>query len=130
MSGGEDLSRGPTPRTRHPDGDADDVRDTTQGPTPQIRRAFRLEDADEAAGEPALDRPTREDRGGSQDRLDDADLDRHAGRSDPDAPRWRCARPRVRRPAPTTTGVSRDLTMDIGDSAQRFTDRCSSGCHA
>jgi hypothetical protein len=75
QSGGEDLSRGPTPRTRHPEGGRDDVRDTTQGPTPEIRRAFRVEDADDrAAGEPGLDRPTREDRGGSQDRLDDADL--------------------------------------------------------
>ena len=65
-------SRGPTPQTRHPDGALADVRDTTQGPTPEIRRAMRA-DSDEdlaAAAEPGLDRRTRADLWGEQDRLD------------------------------------------------------------
>jgi hypothetical protein len=100
QSGGEDLSRGPTPRTRHPEGGRDDVRDTTQGPTPEIRRAFRVEDADDrAAGEPALDRPTREDRGGSQDRLDDADLTERRS-IDPGSPEVEVAGDGPARPAP------------------------------
>jgi hypothetical protein len=77
-SGGEDLSRGPTPQTRHIEGGVDDVRDTTQGPTPEIRRAFRLEEESEhAAGQPRLDPATRADVGGSQDRLEEADLAVH-----------------------------------------------------
>lgn len=77
-SGGEDLSRGPTPLTRHPEGGRDDVRDTTQGPTPEIRRLMRLEDeSDTAASQPALDRRTREDRGGPQDALDRSDIADH-----------------------------------------------------
>ena len=69
---GEDLSRGPTPETRHPDGAPDALRDTTQAPTPEIRRAIRAEAADAAAaGEPALDRRTRGDVAGGQDRRDD-----------------------------------------------------------
>jgi hypothetical protein len=69
---GEDLSRGPTPETRHPDGAPDALRDTTQAPTPEIRRAIRAgQDEDAAAGEPALDRRTRADVAGGQDRRDD-----------------------------------------------------------
>ena len=71
---GEDLSRGPTPETRHPagyvegrdlaeddsrrgeTGGLDDVRDTTQGPTPETRQAMRLTDDDSAAaGQPSAD---------------------------------------------------------------------------
>ena len=84
---GEDLSRGPTPETRHPaghvegrdfaEGDStrgetrgvDDIRDTTQGPTPETRQAMRLTDDDPAAaGQPSADRRTRGDGGGNQDR--------------------------------------------------------------
>lgn len=67
---GEDLSLGPTPQTRHPEGGRDDARDTTQGPTPEIRRAMRLGkgEAGTAAGEPASDRSTRHEGGGTQDR--------------------------------------------------------------
>lgn len=73
---GEDLSHGPTPQTRHPDGwvddgeravgrpeDAtggvDDIRDTTQGPTPETRRTLRAtkdEPGAPAAFEPHADR--------------------------------------------------------------------------
>lgn len=79
-SGGEDLSRGPTPLTRHPEGGRDDIRDTTQGPTPEIRRVMRLEEEDEgsaAASQPAADRRTREDRGGTQDALERGDIAEH-----------------------------------------------------
>jgi hypothetical protein len=83
---GEDLSRGPTPETRHPAGhvegrdvaeaDADrgetagmdDLEDTTQGPTPETRRTMRATDDDAAAaGQPGADRDTRADVGGNQD---------------------------------------------------------------
>lgn len=65
---GEDLSKGPTPRTRHPEGDLDDVEDTTQAPTPETRRAMRATNDDPAAaGQPATDPKTRADRGGDQD---------------------------------------------------------------
>jgi hypothetical protein len=84
---GEDLSRGPTPETRHPAGHVtgrdfaeddsvagetggfDDVSDTTQGPTPETRQVMRATDDDDAAaGEPGADRRTRADVGGNQDR--------------------------------------------------------------
>ncbi len=85
---GEDLSRGPTPETRHPaghvegrdfaeddsvvgeTGGVDDVSDTTQGPTPEIRQTMRATDDDDeaAAGQPSADRRTRADVGGNQDR--------------------------------------------------------------
>jgi ferritin-like metal-binding protein YciE len=73
---GEDLSRGPTPETRHPDagetGGDDDVRDTTQGPTPGTRRVMRAtEDDPAAAGQPDADLRTRADVGGNQDLGDD-----------------------------------------------------------
>jgi hypothetical protein len=71
---GEDLSRGPTPETRHPigweTGGLDDIRDTTQGPTPETRRTVRAASADPdaaAAGQPDADRRTRGDVGGNQD---------------------------------------------------------------
>jgi sporulation protein YlmC with PRC-barrel domain len=83
---GEDLSRGPTPQTRHPAGYAegrdvaerdsawgetggvDDVADTTQGPTPTTRQTMRATEEDvAAAGQPASDRATRGDVGGNQD---------------------------------------------------------------
>ena len=83
---GEDLSRGPTPETRHPaghvegkdfaerdheigeTGGADDVRDTTQGPTPETRQVMRATDDDDAAaGQPDADPRTRADVGGNQD---------------------------------------------------------------
>jgi hypothetical protein len=72
---GEDLSRGPTPQTRHTDDDiakgdpgVDDLRDTTQGPTPETRRTMRAtEDAPAAAGQPGSDPNTRGDVGGNQD---------------------------------------------------------------
>jgi hypothetical protein len=101
---GEDLSRGPTPETRHPaghtrgddfaergdrgeTGGADDVRDTTQGPTPETRRAMRMTDDDSAAAmQPSADRGTRADVGGNQD----TDLD--------------------------TRGRGRDAGMGMGDS--------------
>lgn len=68
---GEDLSLGPTAQTRHPHGGHDDVRDTTQGPTPEIRRTMRMDHAPAegaAAGEPASDSATRTVGGGTQDR--------------------------------------------------------------
>lgn len=84
---GEDLSRGPTPETRHPaghvegedfaerdsrhgeTGGVDDTQDTTQGPTPETRRTMRATDDDAAAaGQPEADRETRGDVGGNQDR--------------------------------------------------------------
>jgi hypothetical protein len=83
---GEDLSRGPTPETRHPAGHVegrdfaeadseigetagdDDVRDTTQGPTPETRQTMRATDDDPAAaGQPDADLETRADVGGNQD---------------------------------------------------------------
>jgi hypothetical protein len=71
---GEDLSRGPTPETRHPigweTGGVDDIRDTTQGPTPETRRTMRAASADPdaaAAGQPDSDLRTRGDVGGTQD---------------------------------------------------------------
>lgn len=83
---GEDLSRGPTPETRHPaghvegtdfaeggtavgeTGGVDDVRDTTQGPTPETRQVMRVTDDDDAAsGQPGADARTRADIGGNQD---------------------------------------------------------------
>lgn len=83
---GEDLSRGPTPETRHPAGHVkgrdfaeddsefgetggdDDVRDTTQGPTPETRQTMRATDDDDAAaGQPDADLETRADVGGNQD---------------------------------------------------------------
>jgi hypothetical protein len=69
---GEDLSRGPTPETRHPDGLVDDVADTTQGPTPTTRRTMRATATDRAAaGEPDADPATRADIGGNQDVVGD-----------------------------------------------------------
>jgi hypothetical protein len=84
---GEDLSRGPTPETRHPaghvkgrdfaEGDSavgetggvDDASDTTQGPTPETRQVMRATDDDDAAaGQPSADPKTRADVGGNQDR--------------------------------------------------------------
>jgi hypothetical protein len=90
---GEDLSRGPTPETRHPEGGPDAVRDTTQGPTPEIRRAVRAEEGGgAAAAEPALDRRTRADVAGGQDRRDDEPAtDRTV--VDPDPPRVIVERP-------------------------------------
>ena len=83
---GEDLSRGPTPETRHPaghvegsdfaeggtvageTGGVDDVRDTTQGPTPETRQVMRATDDDSAAsGQPEADPATRGNVGGNQD---------------------------------------------------------------
>ncbi len=83
---GEDLSRGPTPETRHPAGHVegrdfaeadseigetggdDDIRDTTQGPTPETRQTMRATDDDDAAaGQPDADLETRADVGGNQD---------------------------------------------------------------
>jgi stress response protein YsnF len=65
---GEDLSRGPTPETRHPRGGLDDTRDTTQGPTPETRQTMRAtEDDTRASGQPEADRRTRGDVGGTQD---------------------------------------------------------------
>ena len=84
---GEDLSRGPTPETRHPAGHVedrdfaeddseigetagdDDVRDTTQGPTPETRQTMRATDDDSAAAaQPDADLKTRADVGGNQGR--------------------------------------------------------------
>jgi uncharacterized protein (TIGR02271 family) len=66
---GEDLSKAPTPATRHPGGGLDDVKDTTQGPTPQTRQAARAGKEDPAASaEPGSDPRTRGRRGGNQDR--------------------------------------------------------------
>jgi sporulation protein YlmC with PRC-barrel domain len=91
---GEDLSRGPTPETRHPEGyvegrdfaeagetgGLDDVRDTTQGPTPETRRVMRATDDDPAAAmQPEADARTRGDVGGNQDL--DRDLDDARGRA-------------------------------------------------
>jgi len=94
---GEDLSRGPTPETRHPEGyhegrdkdeagamgetgGLDDVRDTTQGPTPETRRVMRATDEDPAAAmQPESDAPTRGDVGGNQDL--DSDVDDDLGRA-------------------------------------------------
>lgn len=57
---GEDLSRGPTPETRHPDGGRDALPDTTQGPTPETRRVVRESKEDAAAAwEPEADPATR-----------------------------------------------------------------------
>lgn len=83
---GEDLSRGPTPQTRHPAGHVDgrdaaeggaphgetggydDLNDTTQGPTPETRQVMRATDDDGAAsGQPESDPATRADVGGNQD---------------------------------------------------------------
>jgi uncharacterized protein (TIGR02271 family) len=83
---GEDLSRGPTPQTRHPAGHVegrdhserdglrgetagvDDLEDTTQGPTPEIRRVMRGTDERSAAsGQPDRDPETRADVVGNQD---------------------------------------------------------------
>lgn len=76
---GEDLSRGPTPATRHPaahvggvdedgSGGYDDLNDTTQGPTPETRQVMRATDLDGAAsGQPQSDPDTRADVGGNQD---------------------------------------------------------------
>ncbi len=56
----EDLSRGPTPETRHPAGGLDSPADTTQGPTPETRAAERLAGRDDAAaGQPESDPRTR-----------------------------------------------------------------------
>lgn len=58
----EDLSRGPTPETRHPDGARDLETDITQGPTPETREALRATGADPgAAGQPGSDPRTRSD---------------------------------------------------------------------
>ena len=68
---GEDLSRGPTPETRHPDGALDRPADTTQGPTPETRMNMRAGEDDPAASrQPKADERTRAgaDRG-------DADAD-------------------------------------------------------
>jgi hypothetical protein len=80
---GEDLSRGPTPLTRHPEGGRDDTQDTTQGPTPVIRKVMRTTGED-AAGEPGADPATRGDRTGTQDREDPAiGHDRYVVEPDP-----------------------------------------------
>lgn len=57
----EDLTRGPTPETRHPHGGRDLPRDITEGPTPETRRADRIaeEGPGHAAGQPDADRDTR-----------------------------------------------------------------------
>ncbi|MCB0880854.1 MAG: PRC-barrel domain-containing protein [Thermoleophilia bacterium] len=58
----EDLSRGPTPETRHPDGARDLETDITQGPTPETRDAIRATSGDPgAAGQPQADPHTRSD---------------------------------------------------------------------
>jgi len=83
---GEDLSKGPTPETRHPEGARDDVRDTTQGPTPAIRQVMRMTDDDPGAAlEPGADRSTRGDIGGDQDLLASPDVERHDVLPDPDS---------------------------------------------
>jgi uncharacterized protein (TIGR02271 family) len=65
---GEDLSKGPTPQTRHPGGGLDDVEDTTQGPTRETRQTMRASKDDPAAsGEPTSDPRTRGEIGGDQD---------------------------------------------------------------
>lgn len=57
----EDLTRGPTPETRHPHGGLDEVADLTQGPTPITRDVMRATDDDPAAaGQPMADPRTRE----------------------------------------------------------------------
>jgi hypothetical protein len=61
---GEDLSKGPTPQTRHPEGGGDDVTDTTEGPTPETRKADRAAEVDKegeatASGQPKADAGTR-----------------------------------------------------------------------
>jgi hypothetical protein len=68
---GEDLSKGPTPETRHPHGGGDDVTDTTEGPTPETRAADRRAEIDEegeahASGQPDADRDTRAQHKGDQ----------------------------------------------------------------
>ncbi len=79
----EDLSRGPTPQTRHPYGGRDLEADTSQGPTPEVRGALRAGDADHpddlrttgGAGMPVGDRDTAElDRGHTIPRRDERDL--------------------------------------------------------
>lgn len=79
---GEDLSKGPTPETRHPDGGLDDVEDTTQGPTPETRRADRSVGDPSASGQPTSDPKTRGERGGDQDQVGyrGEDRDDRAGR--------------------------------------------------
>ncbi len=68
---GEDLTKGPTPETRHPEGGGDDLTDTTEGPTPEIRAADRAEEIDEegrahASGQPDADSETRSEHTGDQ----------------------------------------------------------------
>jgi hypothetical protein len=68
---GEDLSKGPTPQTRHPEGGGDDVTDTTEGPTPEIRAADRAAEIDKegeahASGQPDADPGTRAQHKGDQ----------------------------------------------------------------
>jgi len=64
---GEDLSRGPTPETRHPEGGRDALPDTTQGPTPETRHAVReSKDGPAAAWEPDADPATRADAVGGE----------------------------------------------------------------
>lgn len=46
----EDLTRGPTPETRHPHGGRDLPRDITEGPTPETRRADRMAEAGAGLG--------------------------------------------------------------------------------
>jgi hypothetical protein len=63
---GEDLTKGPTPQTRHPEGKPDDITDTTEGPTPETREADRRAEAEagqrpHAAGQPESDEATRAD---------------------------------------------------------------------
>jgi sporulation protein YlmC with PRC-barrel domain len=80
----EDLSRGPTPETRHPHGGLDDASDITQGPTPETRDVLRrTEDDPTAAGQPMADSRTREGGGavtdrdrdlGTTDRMGDRDM--------------------------------------------------------
>jgi hypothetical protein len=46
----------------------DDIRDTTQGPTPETRQVMRATDEyGAAAGQPGADPATRADIGGNQD---------------------------------------------------------------
>jgi hypothetical protein len=55
-------------------GGLDDVRDTTQGPTPETRRVMRATDDDSAAAmQPDADARTRGDVGGNQDLDTDRD---------------------------------------------------------
>lgn len=82
----EDLSRGPTPETRHPTGGRDSAADITQGPTPEARAAERVAGRDDAAaGQPEADPNTR--YGGDATGADVRPADTHMGATDDDASR-------------------------------------------